>query len=285
METDKRYFIEGLFIIGFAVATALFAVWLANSGDRDDVIYRIHFAESVSGLSLGDPVKFHGVDVGKVKTMALDPANPRLVQVDVRLRKDTPVKTDTKASLRLKGITGVVYVELDGGSPAAPSLAAATPEGQVPEIPYEKSSIATLEEQLPSVLKKFSALEDKAGKVISDVSGVTSQIKEILPSCCADPRKSRQTSGPSRERPPRPLPRPAPTDAAARTRPTGMPPYKRTTDLLINGPGMRPLHCTYPMRQWRLTCATVHRRLADASSASASRSGCRWPRRRSPRRS
>ena len=178
METDKRYFIEGLFIIGFAVGIALFAVWLANSGDRDDVIYRIHFAESVTGLSLGDPVKFHGVDVGKVKTMALDPANPKLVQVDVRLRRDAPVKTDTKASLRLKGITGVVYVELDGGSPAAPGLAAATPDGQVPEIPYEKSSIATLEEQLPSVLKKFSALEDKAGKVISDVSGVTSQIKE-----------------------------------------------------------------------------------------------------------
>ncbi len=37
METDKRYFIEGLFIIGFAVAAALFAVWLANSGDSDDV--------------------------------------------------------------------------------------------------------------------------------------------------------------------------------------------------------------------------------------------------------
>lgn len=178
METDKRYFIEGLFIIGFVVAAAFFAVWLANSGKSDDVTYRIHFAESVSGLSLGDPVKFHGVDVGKVKSIALDPDNPKLVQVDVRLGKDTPVKTDTKASLRLKGITGVVYVELDGGSPAAPSLAAATPEGQIPEIGYEKSKIATLEEQLPKVLKKFSALEDKAGKVIADVGGVTSQIKE-----------------------------------------------------------------------------------------------------------
>ena len=49
METDKRYFVEGLFIIGFAVAAALFAVWLMNTGQRDDVIYRIHFAESVSG--------------------------------------------------------------------------------------------------------------------------------------------------------------------------------------------------------------------------------------------
>src|SRR5207342_3414441 len=101
METDKRYFIEGLFIIGFAVAAAFFAVWVANSGEKDDVTYRIHFAESVSGLSLGDPVKFHGVDVGKVTSITLDPGNPKLVQVDVRLRKDSPIKTDTKASLRL----------------------------------------------------------------------------------------------------------------------------------------------------------------------------------------
>ncbi len=107
METDKHYFVEGLFIIGIAVAAAFFSVWLVSSGHRDDVIYRIHFAESVSGLALGDPVKFHGVDIGTVKTMTLDSADPRKVQVDVRLRKEAPVKTDTKASLKLKGITGV----------------------------------------------------------------------------------------------------------------------------------------------------------------------------------
>jgi phospholipid/cholesterol/gamma-HCH transport system substrate-binding protein len=178
METDKRYFLEGLFIIGFSIAAALFAVWLVNTGHRDDVIYRIHFAESVGGLALGDPVKFHGVDVGNVKAFELDPGDPNLVQVDVRLRKETPVKTDTKASLKLKGITGVVYVELNGGSPGAQALLAATPEGRVPEIPYEKSSLANLLDQLPKVIAKFSALEDKATKVVSDVAGVTSQIKE-----------------------------------------------------------------------------------------------------------
>src|SRR5438045_3003364 len=99
METDKRYFIEGLFILGFAIALAVFAVWLGSPGHRDDVVYRIHFADSVSGLTVGDPVKFHGVDVGTVKTMIVDPENPRRVRVDVRLRKDTPVKTDTRASL------------------------------------------------------------------------------------------------------------------------------------------------------------------------------------------
>jgi phospholipid/cholesterol/gamma-HCH transport system substrate-binding protein len=178
VETDKKYFIEGLFIIGLSVAAALFAVWLANTGRSDDVTYRIRFGESVSGLALGDPVKFRGVDVGKVDAMALDSANPRLVQVDVRLRKDTPVRTDTKASLKLKGITGTVYIELDGGSPDAKLLASAAPGGALPEIAYQKSGIATLEDELPVMVKKFSVLEDRANKVISDVSGVTSQIKE-----------------------------------------------------------------------------------------------------------
>jgi len=127
METDKHYFVEGLFIIGLAIAAAFFSVWLVSSGHRDDVVYRIHFVESVSGMALGDPVKFHGVDIGTVKAMALDPADPRKVQVDVRLRKEAPVKTDTKASLKLKGITGVVYIELSAGPPGAQSLLAATP--------------------------------------------------------------------------------------------------------------------------------------------------------------
>ena len=178
METDRHYFIEGLFIIGLSIATAFFFVWLQTSGHRDDVLYRIHFNESVSGLTLGDPVKFHGVDVGNVKAMALDAADPRKVQVDVKLRKEAPVKTDTKASLKLKGITGVVFIELNGGAPNAQRLAAVTPEGQIPEIATEKSSLTAVFDQLPKVLEKFSAIEDQTKKVVTDVGEVTGKIKE-----------------------------------------------------------------------------------------------------------
>ena len=178
MATDKHYFIEGLFIIGLSVAAALFFVWLAKSGHRDDVLYRIHFVESVSGLTLGDPVKFHGVDVGTVKSMILDPEDPRRVQVDVGLRKDTPVKTDTKASLKLKGITGVVFIELNGGGANAKTLVASTTDGQIPEIPSEKSGLTTILDQLPRVIEKFSAIEDQTKKVVADVGEVTGKIKE-----------------------------------------------------------------------------------------------------------
>jgi phospholipid/cholesterol/gamma-HCH transport system substrate-binding protein len=178
MEPDKHFFIEGLFIIGISIAAALFALWLVGTGHRDDVLYRIHFSESVSGLAVGDPVKFHGVDVGTVKTIVLDPADPRLVQVDISLRKDAPVKTDTKATLKMKGITGVVLIELNGGNPAAPTLLASTGSGQIPEIPSEKSTLAAILDLLPKLLDKFSSLENQVKNVVTDLGATTTKIKE-----------------------------------------------------------------------------------------------------------
>jgi len=185
MESDKHYFIEGLFIIGVSIAAAFAFVWLANAGHRDDVLYRIHFTESVSGLSLGDPVKYRGVDVGTVKSMGIDGDDARCVQVDVKLHKDAPVKTDTRASLKLKGITGTVYIELDGGAPNTKLLVAQTPQGQIPEIASERSTLTTVldqlpkvADQLPKVIEKFSALENQGKKVLSDVGEVTTKVKE-----------------------------------------------------------------------------------------------------------
>jgi phospholipid/cholesterol/gamma-HCH transport system substrate-binding protein len=177
METDKHYFMEGLFIIGFAVAAALFALWLGSPGQRDDVLYRIHFPESVSGLAVGDPVKFRGVDAGTVKSITNDPDDARLVQVDVRLRKNTPVKTDTRASLAIKGITGVIYIELSGGARTAKPLLAVTAPDKVPEIPFEKSGLKAMLDDLPKALEKFIAIENQAKKVVTDVGALTDKVK------------------------------------------------------------------------------------------------------------
>lgn len=177
METDKHYFIEGLFIIGLSVAAVFFAVWLTSTGNRDDVLYRIRFSDSVSGLALGDPVKYHGIDIGTVKAMILDPDDPRVVQVDVKLRKEAPVKTDTKATLKLKGITGVVFIELNGGDPAAKTLLAATPGGKIPEIPSEKTGLKAMLDDLPKLVAKFSVLEDQVKKVVTNAGALTEKVK------------------------------------------------------------------------------------------------------------
>lgn len=177
METDKHYFFEGLFIIGFAIAAAIFAVWLGSPGSHDDVVYRIRFSESVSGLTVGDQVQYRGIDVGTVKSMIVDPDNSRLVLVEVRLRKETPVKTDTRASLTLKGITGVVFIDLNGGDPAAQTLLEATPQGTTPEIPSEKTGLKAMLDDLPKLVAKFSALEDQVKKVVTNAGALTEKVK------------------------------------------------------------------------------------------------------------
>ena len=191
MESDKRYFLEGLFVIGFSIALAFFFIWLTRSGNKDDVLYRIHFAESVSGLSLGDPVKYLGVDVGMVEAMTIKPEDPSRVEVDVKLRKDAQVKTDTKATLQFKGITGAYFIELNGGSADAKYLVAETPPGQVPEIPSKKSSFNALMEALPKVVAKFSAIEDQTKKVVADISVVTAKVKENPSLLLRRPKKSK----------------------------------------------------------------------------------------------
>ena len=178
METDKRYFVAGLFIIVLVIGTAFAFMWLAGSDRRDDVTYRIPFKESVSGLVRGEIVKYRGVDVGTVKSMALDENDPRIVDVTVSLRKEAPIKVDTKAMLKIKGVTGSLFVELTGGTPKSESLLAATAEGQTPVIASEKSSLTMAMDQLPRVVEKFGVLEEQAKGVLNDVGEFTKKVKE-----------------------------------------------------------------------------------------------------------
>ena len=178
MESDKKYFLEGLFVIVLSIALALFFVWLGRTGNKDDVLYRIHFEESVSGLNLGDPVKYLGVDIGLVDALAIDPEDPSQVQVDVKLHKDAPIKTDTRATLQFKGITGAYFIELKGSTEKAKTLLSVTEPGEIPEIESKKSTFNTLMEELPKVVAKFSAIEDQTKKVVSDIGQVTAKVKE-----------------------------------------------------------------------------------------------------------
>jgi hypothetical protein len=63
----------------------------------------------------------------------------------------------------------------------------------LPEIAYQKSSLTASLEELPKVVQKFSSLEDQARKAVSDVRGLTSEIKED-PSLLLKGRKEKSAS-------------------------------------------------------------------------------------------
>jgi len=84
--------------------------------------------ESVAGLNVNAPVKYRGVDVGKVREIRLDPGIPGQVRLLFAIERGTAIKEDTAAMLKSQGLTGIAYVELDGGSLASPRVRAIAPE-------------------------------------------------------------------------------------------------------------------------------------------------------------
>lgn len=86
-------------------------------------VYFIGFRDtSVTGLLEGGTVKYHGLTVGFVSHISIDPNDIRRVIVEVSLDHGTPIKEDTRAEMALLGITGLKLIELSGGSNEAKPL-------------------------------------------------------------------------------------------------------------------------------------------------------------------
>ena len=144
-------------------------LWLASGGafQKKYDLYNAIEDESVAGLNLNAPVKFNGVDVGKVREIRLDPNNPERVILLFAIEHGTPVKEDTVAVLKIQGLTGIAYVELSGGARDAPPLRA-NAGNEYPVIRTKPSLSARLENMLTSVLAKLDNTSSNINSVLSD---------------------------------------------------------------------------------------------------------------------
>jgi phospholipid/cholesterol/gamma-HCH transport system substrate-binding protein len=79
--------------------------------------------KNVAGLNKGDEVRYGGLPVGTVTEMDFDPADPTRIVVVFRIRRGTPIRTDTKASITQVGLLGAPYLQLEPGSRTALAVA------------------------------------------------------------------------------------------------------------------------------------------------------------------
>ena len=168
MDSKVNYALVGGFVLLLGAASIAGILWLASGGgfQKNYDRYLALVGESVAGLNLKAAVKYRGVDVGKVTDIRLDPGNPEQVRLTFEIERGTPIKTDTEAVLKTQGLTGIAYVELDGGSRVAPLLRA-TVSGQYPIIHTRASLSARLENVLTTVLAKLDSTSDSINKLLS----------------------------------------------------------------------------------------------------------------------
>ncbi len=163
MNVDARHAVTGAFVVLLAGLLVVGVIWLGAGWNRETyVVYRAVFAESVAGLSEKAPVTYRGVEVGAVRRIRIDPRASNKVVVEMDVDPDLTIYEDTVAQLRPQGITGMLFVELSGGTPDSPKRIA---ESGTPEIPTR-----------PSLLHQVDAT---GGDILQNVQRLTASVAAI----------------------------------------------------------------------------------------------------------
>jgi phospholipid/cholesterol/gamma-HCH transport system substrate-binding protein len=120
-ESDSR-----IGVLAFLGATALVLVALVAFARYPSLFrrgneYRAVF-KSVPGLNLGDEVRYGGLLVGSITDLQLDPSDPTRILVGFRVKKYTPIRADTRASITQVGLLGQPFLNLTPGRRDAPPL-------------------------------------------------------------------------------------------------------------------------------------------------------------------
>jgi phospholipid/cholesterol/gamma-HCH transport system substrate-binding protein len=127
--------------------------------DRDMARYEIAFSGSVSGLQRGGQVLYRGIPVGRVADIRIDPDDVETVLVAVEIDRETPIKSDTVATLESQGLTGIAYVQLRGGTKESARL---DPDAKPPpRIASRRSTMERVFESTPELLADALAVVDR----------------------------------------------------------------------------------------------------------------------------
>ena len=154
-------FMVGLFVSLGIIITVVAIIWVGatkyfEKGNR----YVTYFNESVQGLQKDSIVKYRGVEVGRVEQISVAPDN-HLISVVMKVNlRDKNLPQTTIAQLKMAGITGMVFVELDrqkaGELDLSPKVSFPS---EYPIIPSHPSEIAKIMSGVNSVVDKFNKVD------------------------------------------------------------------------------------------------------------------------------
>jgi phospholipid/cholesterol/gamma-HCH transport system substrate-binding protein len=114
-----------LFVLGALLVLARYP-GVFRTGTEYKAVFK-----SVAGLNKGDEVRYGGLPVGSVTRMDIDPADPTRIIVAFRVKRSTPIRVDTKASITQVGLLGAPYLHLEPGTRYAATI---TPGSTLPTV-------------------------------------------------------------------------------------------------------------------------------------------------------
>lgn len=175
METKANYALVGFFTVLVMAAAFGFVYWMSQygrGGEMAQLVIRI--PGSANGLSVGSPVRFNGIPVGSVRSLAIDKDDPRFSVAMTEVSTSAPVKQSTSAVLEVQGLTGAAYIELSGGNAGDPNiLRQAIDTESAAILDAEQSSVTNILSTADKILKR-------ADEAITDIQGFVADARGPL---------------------------------------------------------------------------------------------------------
>jgi phospholipid/cholesterol/gamma-HCH transport system substrate-binding protein len=165
MENRAHALAAGLFTLVLGAALAAVALWFSKDELRL-IPYALATTSTVTGLKVEAPVRYRGVDVGKVDDISIDSANGGRVRIRIGVREGTPITKSTYAQLGYQGITGLAYVLLGDDGKSGEALPSSTQ--QVAQIRMKPS----LMDDGESLFGSFVEIADKVKQLLDDENQV-----------------------------------------------------------------------------------------------------------------
>lgn len=148
-------------LIGLVVTASVVLTLVGLRFARTPRTYYLKFTETVSGLSPGAPVRYKGVKYGKVQSIKVAPDDPEIIQVQLAIDEEAPIRVSTTAVIATETILGPYHIELRDSRASSPIL----PPGSY--IPASATTLAqllakgeTLGDQLVQVLDNLERWTD-----------------------------------------------------------------------------------------------------------------------------
>jgi hypothetical protein len=147
METRAHYLAVGSFVLALILLAFVGVVGLGRVQLSQDIKrYYIFYKGTVTGLSKGAAVQYHGLPVGRVVDIRVDPANVEEIQVTVEVNINlVEIKSDARAFLETNILSGVSSIQIRGGTQGAEQLVP-EPGHRYPVIAAGESSLQLVPE-------------------------------------------------------------------------------------------------------------------------------------------
>ncbi len=199
MESEAKYFLVGLVVLGLAALATIITIWLGDAGKGPgQVAYRINFKQhSLAGLQVNSFVTMRGIRVGNVQSMKILPDVKEGVEVIIVVDPNVPLRVSTQAVIERNLLTGLASIDLryplEDSAPLMPgpkftedehvlANAPIIPEGRVKLDQITDSAtdiLGNMDEALADIRAVFSKENTKAvSEILQNTQKITGAFAE-----------------------------------------------------------------------------------------------------------